>query len=203
LEYVGVVVTHASNDSSLGEWQWSEAADFNETYSSTRWRSFELLPTHGSSITQNVPASHTGFLNASKICDSQIEESIANCSDMSERIRGTFLPATYNIRFLPNQNQIFWPLLEGIGKTNLIYTSVTANKSVIRRVSNAAEAGEIELTGGKASLFVLRADWIDCSGDTILTKPRVEDGCGVCGGDGSSCSDCNGVLHGSKRILMI
>lgn len=48
--------------------------------------------------------------------------------------------------------------------------------------------------GGEGSVAlvpaVITAEWGDCLGTT--------DACGVCGGDNSTCLDCNGDINGSK-----
>lgn len=37
----------------------------------------------------------------------------------------------------------------------------------------------------------------DCTGYPFFSEPRIEDACGICGGDNSSCADCAGIVNGS------
>ena len=43
----------------------------------------------------------------------------------------------------------------------------------------------------------LYSEKADCSGGAIINLPKEVDVCGICGGDGGSCTDCFGVVNGS------
>jgi hypothetical protein len=52
--------------------------------------------------------------------------------------------------------------------------------------------------------MVLHMDQKDCYGNSFsgIDAPEI-DQCGVCGGNGQSCSDCLGVAFGGERYLSI
>lgn len=45
--------------------------------------------------------------------------------------------------------------------------------------------------------------WQDCTGQSLeMQPPQTVDACGICGGDNMTCTDCAGVLNGSKIMSM-
>lgn len=52
---------------------------------------------------------------------------------------------------------------------------------------------------------VLVARWQGCSGGAIIEAgpSHPVDLCGVCGGDNSTCKDCNGVIKGGEKSLIL
>ena len=40
----------------------------------------------------------------------------------------------------------------------------------------------------------------DCGGGPVISTAKARDGCGVCGGDGTSCLDCKGEARGAAVL---
>ena len=47
---------------------------------------------------------------------------------------------------------------------------------------------------------VFYIDKEDCAGGPVITTAKETDQCGVCGGDGTSCLDCNNVVNGAHVL---
>ncbi|XP_042237054.1 uncharacterized protein LOC121876169 isoform X3 [Homarus americanus] len=121
-------------------------------------------------------------------------------------MRGFYVPATALIRF--NHTREYWTLAEARQGTRLVFlASDNYNKqeaSPEAKMINVsfAQSWKMGDVGNVArDPVVMSAEWRDCSGQLVMSdSPRVLDVCSVCGGDDSSCFDCNGDFNGNARM---
>ncbi|CAG0882021.1 unnamed protein product [Darwinula stevensoni] len=106
----------------------------------------------------------------------------------------------YKIRFNPNQ-QMEWSLSEAMRKARIAFTAWdmtdgrkpggTIQMEIPVCVTNCGKSGSLS-----ADITVAYARQRDCTGGPSVGTPLAVDQCGVCGGDGTSCLDCNGKPSG-------
>nr|XP_045610212.1 uncharacterized protein LOC123765577 [Procambarus clarkii] len=126
-----------------------------------------------------------------------------NVSTTYPSITGLLMPWTALIRF--NHTREYWTLVEARQKTRLVF--VASDGADLQEAASDVKMINISFsqTGkmrGLSSLardpVVMSMEWKDCTGQRLVSNPpRVVDSCGVCGGDNTSCLDCNDVLFGS------
>ncbi|XP_068249223.1 uncharacterized protein [Palaemon carinicauda] len=131
-----------------------------------------------------------------------------NVSKVYPKTEALCLPATASLRFNPI-NGSGWDKEKALSETKLMFTAWDMTE--LPKGSNDVTKLNVSLhycveTGSCAngsvswSPAVMSAEWSDCSGSKVSSgRPKTIDACGVCGGDGSSCLDCNGVLNGTAE----
>ncbi|XP_066964283.1 uncharacterized protein [Macrobrachium rosenbergii] len=131
-----------------------------------------------------------------------------NVSTVYPKTEALCLPPTASLRFNPT-NGSSWDKEMALSETRLMFTAWDMSDQP--KGSNGAMKLNISLqycmetgscTNGSVSLSpaIVSAEWSDCTGNKVSSgMPKTIDACGVCGGDGTSCKDCNGDLNGTAE----
>ncbi|XP_071529772.1 uncharacterized protein [Panulirus ornatus] len=120
------------------------------------------------------------------------------------QIPAFFLPPTAIVRFnhLPPH---YWTKDKALQNTQLIF--IASDMNGLDQATLEAKNIHMSLiegwgVDGFGSLArnpaVTLAEWSDCTGHRVMLDPaQVVDACGICGGDNTTCSDCEDVINGS------
>ena len=104
------------------------------------------------------------------------------------------------LRFQPSEKEKVWTTFEAMEATRLVFTGWDQSSGAVGGSLNVSLPHCCQC-GGRASLaretVLTYIEKEDCAGGPVITLPTKRlDRCGVCGGDDSSCLDCNKELNG-------
>ncbi|XP_064079297.1 uncharacterized protein LOC135196421 isoform X2 [Macrobrachium nipponense] len=131
-----------------------------------------------------------------------------NVSTVYPKVEALCLPVTSLLRFNPT-NGSSWDKEMALSETRLMFTAWDMSEQP--KGSKGAMKLNISLhycietgscTNGSVSWSpaLISAEWSDCTGNRVSSgMPKTIDACGICGGDGTSCLDCNGDLNGTAE----
>ena len=120
--------------------------------------------------------------------------------DLSMNVAALLLSPDALIRFNPNDKSKSWTTFEAMSQTRLVFTAwdMSDGRRMGQRMNVSlpwcCQCGPRGSLARDLTLFYI--DKQDCTGGPVITEAKTEDTCGVCGGDGTACLDCNNVVNG-------
>ena len=104
------------------------------------------------------------------------------------------------LRFQPTEKDKVWTTFQALEATRLVFRGWDGNSGESPGSSRSLSLPHCCECGGRAGIsrqsVLTYMDKEDCTGGPVITTAKALDKCGVCGGDSTSCLDCNKVLDG-------
>ena len=122
----------------------------------------------------------------------------------SEPVSIILLNASHLIRFNPKDSQKSWSTFEAMAETRMMFTAWdgtqgTAGERLSINVPFCCQCDGASSLARDLTLFYIEKE--DCGGGPVITEAKSRDQCGVCGGDGTSCLDCNNTINGGYYLI--
>ncbi|XP_047495421.1 uncharacterized protein LOC125043372 [Penaeus chinensis] len=125
------------------------------------------------------------------------------------------LPGEALLRFRPMSNST-WGKADALRETRLVFGAWDQQEEQHEQPHRQTTTGQVSrmnitipnclwececVRSVSSSPVVVAAEWSDCGGGAVVTgEPKLVDTCGVCGGVGLSCLDCQKVVHGKAKM---
>ena len=137
--------------------------------------------------------------NLRKLVSDDTILSAEDTEDLSFNVRALLLSPNWLLRFQPQDNSKTWTTFEAMDQTRLVFTAwdgagAEAGQRLNVSLPWCCQCGAARSLARDLSVFYI--DKEDCTGGPVITQAKERDQCGVCGGDGTSCLDCNQVVNG-------
>ena len=158
----------------------------------------ECIDNKGKKSAKSLETSSELGRNLRKLVSDDSFLSVKDAEDLSFNVKALLLSPNWLLRFHPLDKSKTWTTFEAMEQTRLVFTAWDGEAGAGERLEVSlpwcCQCGSDRSLARDISVFYI--DKEDCTGGPIITQAKKTDECGVCGGDGSSCLDCNKIING-------